>query len=144
MKFLTNRCSAAKLAQKLPEESKIKWRKRLEVEYLVLLDWLSSSSKMQSDSHLQYLRTIILEVVLRFLAITLLITFNYSNSIDLRFLLFSGIPQIITAASLLFWMEALMTGCTITRCIVPMPSLNCQTVILMTFLILVNFDSRMK
>ncbi|KAK3925466.1 Ubiquitin carboxyl-terminal hydrolase 8 [Frankliniella fusca] len=59
--ILGTMCSAAKLAEKLPLESKKKWDKRLEVEHLVLMDLQSSFSNVPPDSPLDRLQTIILK-----------------------------------------------------------------------------------
>ncbi|XP_034244718.1 ubiquitin carboxyl-terminal hydrolase 8 isoform X2 [Thrips palmi] len=53
--------SAAKLAEKLPPPSKLKWSNRTQVKYLVLMDWYSSSSKLKDDSPIHRLQTIILK-----------------------------------------------------------------------------------
>ncbi|XP_026288605.1 ubiquitin carboxyl-terminal hydrolase 8 [Frankliniella occidentalis] len=54
-------CSARKLAEKLPSDSRERWIKRLEVEYLVLMDLSSSATNLQSNSPLHRLQTIILQ-----------------------------------------------------------------------------------
>lgn len=54
-------CSASKLAEKLPVKSQSKWRMRLNVEHLILLDWASTTTNLQPDSAIHRLQTIILE-----------------------------------------------------------------------------------